>query len=121
MKNFVNREMLPALLLRSALAIVFLYAAIASFKNPMDWVGYLPDMVTERVADPTVILKLFSVLEIIVAALLVSGVYVRYVALLAALLLGGIVVSNVQLFVITFRDFALMLAALALAALPAKR
>jgi len=109
------KQNLTELLLRAGLAIILLYAAISSFANPQDWVGYLPGMLTERIpAD--ILLKLFSIYELTLAAWLLSGVHVRYAALLCAATLAGIVVTNFELFAITFRDIALIFAALALAA-----
>ena len=110
---------MPALLLRGGLAVIFLYAAISSFANPQDWAGYLPKLLTDRV-DVDILLKGFSVYELALAAWLLSGVYVRYAALLCALTLLGIIVSNFSLFAITFRDIALVFAALALASMPSK-
>lgn len=115
MHTLLANKNLPALLLRIGLAIIFLYAAISSFVNPQDWVGYLPGMLTERVSSD-ILLKLFSVYELLLAAWLLSGIYVRYAALACAATLAGIVVTNFELFAITFRDIALIFAALALAA-----
>ena len=108
-----NKNLTP-LLLRLGLATVFLYAAISSFLDPREWIGFLPPLLTEYV-DGELLLKFFSVYELLLAAWLLSGVYVRYVALLCAATLAGIVVSNFSLFAISFRDIGLMLAALALA------
>lgn len=105
---------LPALALRIGLAIIFSYAAISSFVNPDDWVGYLPSLLTSHF-EATLLLKFFSAYELALAAWLLSGVYVRYAAILCIFTLGGIVVSNFSLFAITFRDIALMFAAGALA------
>ncbi len=102
------------LLLRVGLAIVFLYAAISSTVQPSDWIGYLPSILTDHFSA-TVLLKVFSVYELLLAAWLLSGVYVRYGALLCAVTLGGIVASNFSLLPISFRDIGLMFAALALA------
>jgi hypothetical protein len=44
-------------------------------------------------------------------------VKIRYAALVTAAMLAGIVLANFDLFAITFRDIALIFAALALAAL----
>ncbi|MEK7153516.1 MAG: DoxX family membrane protein [Patescibacteria group bacterium] len=113
-KNILDNQQLSTLLLRVGLAVVFSYAAIASFVNPDEWVGYLPGILTDRVS-PDILLKLFSVYELVLAAWLLSGVYVRYASLLCAATLAGIVVTNFELFAITFRDIALIFAALALA------
>ena len=105
-----------SLLLRVGLAVVFFYAAVSSFVNPKEWVGYLPTMLTENFSA-TLLLKFFSLYELLLAAWLLSGIYVRYAALLTAATLAGIVMSNLTIFVITFRDIALIFSALALAAL----
>lgn len=110
----LSKQDLTELLLRTGLTVILLYAAISSFANPQDWVGYLPGMLTERISAD-ILLKLFSVYELILAVWLLSGVYVRYAALLCAATLAGIVVTNFELFAITFRDIALIFAALALA------
>ena len=113
----IPRRSLPQLLLRSGLAVIFLYAAISSFANPQDWVGYLPPIIRNNL-DAHLMLKFFSVYEVLLASLLLLGLYTRYVALLCAVTLGGIVASNFSLFAITFRDIALIFSALALAAMP---
>lgn len=120
MEKFLeDKAGLAAWLLRLGLAFAFLYASIAAFVNPNEWVGYLPAFLTDRMpAD--VLLKVFSVLELFLAAWLLSGIYLRYAALVAAAALAGVVVANPSLLVVTFRDVSLMAAALALAALDTK-
>lgn len=113
--KLLKSKQLTPLLLRAGLSIVFLYAAISSFVNPQDWVGFLPHFLTDRIAGDT-LLKFFSLYEITLAAWLISGVYVRWAALLCALTLAGIIVFNMRQFPITFRDLALVFAALGLAA-----
>jgi len=110
----LQKKHLTPLLLRLGLATVFLYAAISSFVSPDDWVGYLPTFMIELV-DADILLKFFSVYELILAGLLLTGVFTRYVGLLCAATLAGIVVFNFDLFAISFRDIGLTLAALALA------
>lgn len=107
----------PGRLLRVGLGFVFIYAATSSLVNPQDWVGYLPGMVTDHISGETA-LKLGSVGQLILAVWLLSGIYVRYAALLAAVMLAGIVVVDFGQLLITFRDVGLMFAALALAAMP---
>jgi uncharacterized membrane protein YphA (DoxX/SURF4 family) len=115
----ISRQTAVQLLLRAGLAIIFSYAAISSFVNPQDWVGYLPPLLTAHIA-PTLLLHIFSVYELLLVVGLLSGLYVRYVAILCAFTLGGIVMSNFSLFAITFRDIALIFSALALAVLSEK-
>ncbi len=116
LNKILDKPGLPALLLRLGLALILLYAAVSSFVSPREWVGYLPGVLTDQFSAD-VLLKIFSVYELLLAGLLLSGVYTRYAALLVAATLFGIVVTNFELFMITFRDMALILAALALAAL----
>lgn len=96
-----NRQA-AAWLLRIGLATVFLYAAVDSFIHPEDWVGYLPEMVRDQIS-PDILLKIFSVYEIGLAAWLLSGIYMRWAALVCAATLAGIVASSLQLFAVTFR------------------
>lgn len=112
----LDRLGLPALLLRLGLATILLYAAIGSFVSPREWIGYFPAFMTD-IIDGDILLKLFSVFELGLAAWLLSGVKIRYAALVTAAMLAGIVLANFDLFAITFRDIALIFAALALAAL----
>lgn len=110
-----NKNLTP-LLLRAGLATVFLYAAISSFLDPREWVGYLPSFLTNYVAAEP-LLHGFSVYELLLAAWLLSGAYSRYAGLVCALTLGGIVAANFSLLPISFRDIGLMFAALALASI----
>lgn len=114
--KMLDKPGLPVLLLRTGLITILLYAAVGSLVDPREWVGYLPGFMTDLV-DGKLLLKGFSVYEFLLAAWLLSGVYTRYAALLTAATLAGIVLANYDLFAITFRDIALIFAALALAAL----
>jgi len=110
----LQKKHVTPLFLRLGLATMFLYAAISSFVSPRDWVGYLPSFMTDIIQAET-LLKFFSVYELALAGLLLSGVYVRYVALLCAATLAGITAFNFGLLQISFRDIGLTFAALALA------
>jgi uncharacterized membrane protein YphA (DoxX/SURF4 family) len=104
------------LILRLGLAAVFLYAAIGSLVSPNDWVGYLPHFATQ-ILSPAVALGLFSAFELLLGLWLLSGKFVRYAAVLAGLTMVAIIVSDLHLFAITFRDIAIGAAAVALAVL----
>lgn len=102
--------------LRLGIATVFLYAAIASFLDPLSWVGFFP--VWLRALFPaTILLYLFSTYEIVLAFWLLSGRRALYAASLAALTLFGIVIFNTGALDIVFRDVAILFAAIALATL----
>lgn len=109
----ISQNQSAALLLRVGLAFVFLYAAVASLASPQDWVGYLPNL-TRNLLSGTTLLHVISAYEIALVLWLLSGKYVRYAAALCALTLTGIVLSNLSIFIVTFRDIALIFAALAL-------
>jgi uncharacterized membrane protein YphA (DoxX/SURF4 family) len=112
MKLFVKGSNV-SLILRIALAFVFLYAAVSSFVSPDDWIGYMPRFMRGIVPDQ-MLLGGFSLFEIVLSVWLLSGLYAKYAALLAAAMLAGIVVLNPALLPITFRDIGLFIAALAL-------
>lgn len=101
------------LMLRLGLAFVFAYAAISAFVTPRDWVGFLPTMMTD-IVDADLLLKFFSTFELLLAAWLLSGVYVRLAGLVSALMMIGIVVTNPSVFIVSFRDIGLAFAGLAL-------
>lgn len=115
-RRFLTAKTLPLWLLRIGLTTVFIYAAASSLIDPSEWLGYLPPILTAYF-DGEVLLKIFSVYELFLAAWLLSGVATRYAALLCAVTLAGITASNFSLFAISFRDIGLVFAALALTAL----
>ena len=102
-----------SLLLRIGLAFAFFYAAVASFVSPQDWVGYFP-LFMRDIIPGTILLPIFSGIELFLAIWLILGWYVRFSALIAALMLIGIVVVNLSLLSVVFRDVSLAIMALAL-------
>lgn len=105
--------------LQIGLAFVFLYAATSAFISPDNWVGYLPGF-TDPFISRSILLKLFSCFEIVLALWLLSSWKLFYSSLIAALMLAGITVFNLGILDVTFRDVGLIFAALALAALASK-
>ena len=104
---------IAASLLRVGLAIVFLYAGVASILHPEAWMIFLPSILTAHFSAD-LLLKLFSAYQFVLVVWLVSGWKVRYAAALCALTLIGIVITNINALDITFRDIALVFMALAL-------
>jgi|SRR3989344_2619961 len=102
--------------LRLGIATVFLYAAIASFLDPLSWVGFFPVWL-KTLFPATILLYLFSTYEIVLAFWLLSGRHALYAASLAALTLFSIVIFNTSALDIVFRDVAILFAAVALASL----
>jgi uncharacterized membrane protein YphA (DoxX/SURF4 family) len=113
MTTMFSKANMTPLLLRMGLATVFLFASISSFFSPNEWAGYFPQFMRDLV-PLDLLLRGFSAYEFALALWLLSGYYTKYAALLCATTLGGIVVANPNLAQITFRDVALVFAAIAL-------
>lgn len=101
-------------LLQIGLASVFLYAAIASFIEPNNWIGYLPVFLRD-IFPVKLLLAAFSLYELALAIWLLMGRYTFYASLLSAATLMGIIVLNLGELDIVFRDVAIVFSALALA------
>lgn len=103
------------ILLRLGLAFVFAYAGLGVLIAPENWLGYIPLFVKNILGGYTdVFLSLHAVFELILAAWLLWGKWIRWAALIAFLDLLAITVFNLSLIDIVFRDVGLAFAALAL-------
>lgn len=107
-KNLVN------VLLRISIASVFLYAVVSATLNPDNWIGYLPQFL-RNIFPAKYLLLSFSFYELILSLWILSGKKTFYAAIISAVTLLGIIVTNIGALDITFRDFAIFFAALALA------
>ncbi|OGE78965.1 MAG: hypothetical protein A2751_00665 [Candidatus Doudnabacteria bacterium RIFCSPHIGHO2_01_FULL_46_14] len=112
----LSRQRLVSFFLRIGLAVVFIYAAIASFMDPDTWASFIPSFM-DRMIPLKALLMIFSVYELVLAALLLWDRYVFTTAILSALTMLGIVIMNAPGMDVVFRDVAIMFMALALAAL----
>jgi len=99
--------------LRLGIAFVFAYAGISSLREPLGWVSYLPHFLAVS-AHATTLMELFGFVEVMLAAWVLWGKYVRYAALVSFGLLAGIVVLNPDTLDVTFRDVGLAAMAVAL-------
>jgi uncharacterized membrane protein YphA (DoxX/SURF4 family) len=110
----MNNAKWVIILLRVSIASVFLYAAVASLVTPENWIGYFPNFL--RDLFPTTLLLIgFSIYEILLCVWLLIPWKTFYAAGLASATLAGIIITNIGLFDIVFRDLAILGAALALA------
>lgn len=114
MKN--NPPQLVSFFLRVGLAVVFLYAAISSFLNPLSWIGFFPSWLRALIPD-TILLLLFSSYEILLSLWLFSSWRIVYAALFSIATLLSIIVTNLGALDIIFRDVAILFMAVALAVL----
>lgn len=107
--------MTAAVFLRLGLAFVFAYAGAGMFLAPENWLGYIPLFIKSILGGYTdAFLSLHAVFELILAAWLLWGKWIRWAALIAFLDLLAIIVFNLSLMDVVFRDVGLALAALAL-------
>lgn len=102
-----------SLAIRIGLAIVFAYAGIDALLHPEVWIAFIPEF-SNSIIDPKLALDIISVAQILLVVWLLSGKYIVYSAIVSIALLGGIMVTNPDTFLITFRDIGLIGAAIAL-------
>ena len=109
-----------SLLLRVGLAFTLFYAALGSFLEPVNWIGFFPGFLFRLGISEGLVLGVFSLYEVALGLWLLWGKKVVYSALLSALTFLGIVVFNLGAMDIVFRDLGLFFAALSLAKLEKK-
>lgn len=102
-------------LLRIAVAIAFVYPPLHALSNPDSWIGYFPQFLLTSGISPMVLLHGFGIIELLIAAWILSGWHIEWPATLAAFMLAAIVAFNSSQFEILFRDLSIALACLALA------
>ena len=103
-------------LLRIGLASVYGYVTVESRLNPGDFVKYIPSFIQHSI--PTHILfLLLAGFELVLTLWLLSGRHDEYADVISFLFMGLVIVFNLSLFSVLFRDIAIALSSLALAAL----
>lgn len=110
----LDGQQLQSLLLRIGLAFVFAYAAVSAFFEPLRFAGYMPGFLPLRFVEQ-VCLPCFSAYELVLAFLLLAGIRLFVVSMLSAVTVLGIILINLDLFPVLFRNVAVLCAALALA------
>ncbi|MBI2446915.1 MAG: DoxX family membrane protein [Parcubacteria group bacterium] len=108
----MSERKIAIFLLRLGLAFVFFYAAIFSFLNPNDWIGFFPIFIRD-ILSVQFLLITFSFYELILGFWLISGKWQFYAGLISAATLLGIIIFNFGAFDIVFRDVGLFFASLA--------
>lgn len=110
----MNKKELINLFLRIGLAGVFIYATVSGTLHPDNWIGYIPQFL-RNIFPAKYLLISFDVYELILSVWLLTGWKTFYSAVLSTLTLFGIIITSLGALDITFRDFGLLLAAIALA------
>jgi len=108
-----DRNALVSFFLRSGLAIVFFYAGIASLISPENWVGYIPQFIQNNFSA-SILLILFSVYEILLGFWLLSDKEIFYASILSTVTMFFIVIFNLSVFDVVFRDIAILFMAISL-------
>lgn len=116
----MKRDTVALFILRCAIASVFIYAAITSFLAPDDWVEFFP-LFLQKAIPEHMLIGVFSFYELVLAAWLIYGKYTFYAAVLAAVTISSIIIFNLTVLDIVFRDFAIILSAASLAVFTYKK
>lgn len=103
-----------SLLLRLSIASVFLYAAFAATLQPQNWVWYIPQF-ARNMFPAQLLLGGFSFYQVVLSLWILSGRKTFYAASLASVTFIGIIMANLGVIDVLFRDFAIFFASLALA------
>ncbi|KKQ36018.1 MAG: hypothetical protein US50_C0001G0020 [Candidatus Nomurabacteria bacterium GW2011_GWB1_37_5] len=101
------------LIARLGLAFPFIYAAIASYFNPDAWIGFFPSFITNSISSE-ILLGSWAIFQIIIALCLIIGKKILIPSIIAALMLTGILIFNIQLLDIIFRDVSILASAIVL-------
>ena len=111
-----DENYLASLFLRVGIAFALFYASVFSFVNPSSWIGFFPSFLTSSIPSE-ILLPAFSVYEAFLGLWLFSNKKIFYTAILSAATMLGIVIFNLGVMEIVFRDVAIFFMAIALAAL----
>ncbi len=104
--------------LRIGLALVFLYASTQMFANPSDWIGFVPSWVGAILPIET-FLWIHAIFELLLGLMLLVGLWLHIGSFLAFIdFLSILIFYGID--VVTFRDFGLLMASLALFLLVAR-
>jgi hypothetical protein len=98
--------------LRIGLGLVFLYAGINMLLYAYDWTIFIPAWVSEFVSD-NLFLSVWGGLQCAIGLAIISGKLTKYGSIAALIVSGSVIVFH-GVDTITFRDFGLFAAALAL-------
>lgn len=104
-------------MLRFGLIFVFVYALVRNFMNPGDWLGYVPNWVTSFGLSKQIVVYCNITVESILVLLLAFNYRAKWAALVSGvwmLIIFVIPGVDLQVWDITFRDFAIATGAFAL-------
>ena len=95
------------------LTIVFLYSSIAILLNPSVWLGFIPSWLTNIIPEK-IFLITHVIMNLIIGIWLLTGKKQFYASLIASLSLTVIIIFNLRVLDIIFRDIAILFSAISL-------
>ena len=119
-KTTCDYSNLASFILRVALAVPFLFAAIDAALQPEAWIGFVP-LFFRNIFPETLLLGAFSLHQTVLTFWLLSGWKTKEAAVFTTLTLLVIIAANITVLEIVFRDVGLLLAAIALGVLQYKK
>ncbi len=105
-------------LIAFGLGLTFIYAGVDALANPVNWIGYVPQWST-FIMPREYLLATHAIIELFLGVMLMARLYPHITSLIVACDLAIILlVSGVD--TVTFRDFGLLMATIALFTLTQK-
>lgn len=112
----IKKQEIGFIILRLALAFVFLWFGFSQLSNAAAWIGFVPAWAT-HIMNAGVLVLANGAMEIILGTLLAFGILTRFVALILGVHLF-VISTSLGLSAIGVRDIGLSLATLSLFFLP---
>lgn len=106
------RKISPVLILRIGLGLVFIYAGAHAIADPVSWTGFVPQWLG-HIVSPVTFVYIHGAFELALGLGLVIGLFLPILSFLAFLDFFAILVFF-GVDDVTFRDFGLLMSALAL-------
>ncbi len=101
------------LFIRVGFAFCFLYAGIAGFLHPEDWIGWFPKFMRDMIPE-MLLLNVWGVYEIVTDLWILWGKHIFWPSVAASLSLAGLIVFNLSVMDVIFRDVTILAVAIAL-------
>ena len=110
----MDKENLSKLVIRLAPGIVFLVFGIGKFVNPVYWLSYIPQSISNLIPfDQSTFIYTLGVIEAIIGILLIIGLFIKFISIVSSIHLV-LVISSLGFNEISARDFALLLISISL-------
>jgi len=112
----MTRKETEFFLLRIGVAFSFIYPAAAAYFDPLSWIGFFPSSLLDLAQKYDILmLHFFGATEIAIALWILIGKRIFIPSALASLYLLAIILFNLPLMDIIFRDISILLMTIALA------